>query len=476
MTKKTRRLIFYIFLVLFIFVALVIVFYALGYTFDWQKKSLTTTGAFYFKSHPDGAKIYINNEYAGDTNKFIRRLTPKNYDIKISKSDYYDWQKTLDIKSGLVTEAENIFLIKNNYIANSVTDANVGDFFFSPDGTEVIYVAEKPVAKTTILTLRLMNLTDNTDVQIYPLLIPSISSGFTQILPGLKNLAGIVWSNDKNKILLSFSDNSYYVVFLRNEIKIINLQSLIQYSSNYTISSVKNPLIHPQDSNKIYFYFSSGLYFVKLNESEPYESIVSLPMVSNVSSYTIFNNEILYIQSSKAELYKTNFDGSSFKKVFDIPLLKPNESATIINDKLIIINKILYLFEPKLQIFKKIVDGVKDFHFSNNEDKFLWITDNEIGIIWLKPDFEQPMRQEYDMESIIKIPQKINQAIWYSKSNQHIIYATDNEINIVELDNREKRNAAKIFSVENPEIFYNKQNNKLYILSKEKFLEITISD
>lgn len=468
MTKKTRRLIFYIFLVLFIFVALFIVFYALGYTFDWQKKSLTTTGAFYFKSRPDRAKIYINNEYAGDTNKFIRRLTPKNYDIKISKSGYYDWQKTLNIKSGLVTKAENMLLIQNNYIANNVTNVDVQNFFFSPDDTEVIYVAE--------FTLRLMNLTDNTDVQIYPLLSSSTGSRFTQILPSLKNLTGIVWSNDKNKILLSFSDDSYYVIFLRNEIKIINLQSLIQYSSNYKISSVKNPLIHPQDSNKIYFYFSSGLYFVKLNESEPYESIVSSPTVSNVSSYTIFDNEILYIQSSKAELYKTNFDGSSFKKVFDIPLLKPNELATIINDKLIIINKILYLFEPKLQIFEKVVDEVRNFHFSNNEDKFLWITDNEIGVIWLKPDFEQPMRQEYEMESIIKIPQKINQAIWYSKSNQHIIYATDHEINIAELDNRDRRNTAKIFSVENSEIFYNKQNNKLYILSKKKFLEIKISD
>jgi len=100
MTRRVRRFIFYIFLGLFIILAFVVVLYAQGYSFDWQKKSLVATGAFYFKSYPEKAKIYLDNEYKGKTNKFIKRLIPKKYDIKISKPGYHDWKKTLVIMTG----------------------------------------------------------------------------------------------------------------------------------------------------------------------------------------------------------------------------------------------------------------------------------------------------------------------------------------------------------------------------------------
>jgi len=53
MTKKIRRLIFYIFVFLFFILAIAILLYAQGYNFDWQKKSLVLTGVFYFKSFPE---------------------------------------------------------------------------------------------------------------------------------------------------------------------------------------------------------------------------------------------------------------------------------------------------------------------------------------------------------------------------------------------------------------------------------------
>ncbi len=196
MTKKTRRFIFYTFFILFVIIALIIIFYAQGFDFDWQTKSLFKGGAFYFKSYPKEADIYINNQYQGRTNKFIKRLLPKEYSVKISKSNYQDWQKTMEVKSKLVTEAKNVFLIKNNLSLNLVTKNDVKYFSFSPNNKRVVYLTGPTPA------LHLIDITNNTDSQIY-------------IAPELNKLADILWSPDEEKILLSFSGNKYYFLSIK---------------------------------------------------------------------------------------------------------------------------------------------------------------------------------------------------------------------------------------------------------------------
>ena len=93
MTKRSRRIIFYFLLLLFIILAPSIIFYALGYNFDFDKKIFIATGGIYLKSYPSNAETYINDKFSGETSKFIKRLLPKIYEIKITKEDYYSWQK-----------------------------------------------------------------------------------------------------------------------------------------------------------------------------------------------------------------------------------------------------------------------------------------------------------------------------------------------------------------------------------------------
>ncbi len=106
----------------------------------------------------------------------------------------------------------------------------------------------------------------------------------------------------------------------------------------------------------------------------------------------------------------------------------------------------------------------------------LWETKNEIGVIWLDDDLEPPLRKKYTTEIIVKTSKEIKQAIWYKKTDQHIIFVVGDEVNIIELDGRDKRNTAKIASINNPKVFYNQENDKVYILSKEQFFEIKIND
>lgn len=469
MTKKTRRFIFYIFLILFIILTTGVILYAQGYSFDWQTKSLVVTGAFYFRSHPKEADIYINNEYRGKTNKFVKRLSPKEYDVKISKTDYHEWQKTLEINSKLVTEAKNILLIKQDPSINQIVDFDVKYLAFSDDNEKAVYLTDRATKEIdptkqriadpreiptySKFALRLLDLTDNTDIQI------------NSSVPNLKNLSEIFWSSDNKKLLLFFPYDYYYILDLENPSKIIDLNNLIKVVSNYKIYSIKNLSFHPQDPNKIYFYSRGSLYFVELNNSSPYKSSLSPPLVSDILTYTIHDNEILYLKYLNGEFYKTNLEASSFRKIFDIPFFRAGQVITIINDKMLVINNNLYFFEPQTQVLKKIAENVEKTSFSEDKKKLLWRAKNEIGVIWL---------EKYETEIIMKAFKEIHRAAWYSKTDQHIVFVMGDDIKVTELDGRDKRNTVDIYSIRKPRVFYNKWGENLYILSEEKLLELNI--
>ena len=114
MTITTRRLIFWGLVIIFFTITPLIIAYGLGYSFDWQKKTFIETGSFYFASSPTSGTIYINNKASGKTNKYIKRLLPREYEIVIKKDGYQPWEKRLKIESGIVTEARNILLVPQN--------------------------------------------------------------------------------------------------------------------------------------------------------------------------------------------------------------------------------------------------------------------------------------------------------------------------------------------------------------------------
>lgn len=159
MTRRTRRIIFCLFLIAFIILVPGIILYARGYNFDWEKKTIVATGGIYLKSHPPKAEIYINDKLKGRTNKFIRRLIPKVYEIKIIKDDYHLWQKKLTVKTGMVTKVDNIFLVPfNPKILLVATESQAYSSFFeeSYSLTEVTEIIKKK-SKYTIFNIDNLN-------------------------------------------------------------------------------------------------------------------------------------------------------------------------------------------------------------------------------------------------------------------------------------------------------------------------------
>ncbi len=61
------------------------------------------TGSIYINSTPSNAKVYLGGAYRGRTPLTISNLEIGEYQIKISKDDYYDWYSTVRVKQNITT-------------------------------------------------------------------------------------------------------------------------------------------------------------------------------------------------------------------------------------------------------------------------------------------------------------------------------------------------------------------------------------
>ena len=149
MTRRIRRLLLYSAILFFIIATPSILFYAWGYSFDWQNKKPVLTGGLYLKSFPKKAEVYLNNKLKKEeTPAFIKRLLPKEYQVKITKQGFHPWQKKLRVESKLVTEARNILLIPLNPEIEIVNEKLSVDFslkeFLAQKESDTIFYIQEP--------------------------------------------------------------------------------------------------------------------------------------------------------------------------------------------------------------------------------------------------------------------------------------------------------------------------------------------
>ncbi len=344
MKRETRRLIFILFVLIFIFLSPLVILYAWGFKFDFENKVLLDAGAIYLKSIPAGAQIYINEKPAGKTPSFIQKLSPKIYEITVTKENYYPWKKNLIVESGLVTKANSILLINQN--------------------------------------------------------------------PKISNIANI-------------SEN--YLKFFKQPYDLDRLTATVRKKTNAKILKLEN--IQPdKNSKKIYFLSNNKLYYIDWDELSPEKSTLSNALVSNVLNYALYKNGLMYLSGNNGKIYE-----------LDLTSLVSAE-----------------FFEDAYPSFTDC-----KWVFSGDYKKLLCQKQKSIEVLYLDKsnngcDFKKGDIDRMDFE------QKIIEALFYPKTNEHIIVATEDSILITELDNREPRSSLKLINFQNPQIKYDENRNALY--------------
>lgn len=415
MTKKTRTVLFLLFLLIFIIAAPSAVFYSQGYRVDFENKKITRTGAFYLKILPKSAEIYLDGELVKKTDVFfgsalIENLLPKKYRIEIKKDGYSSWGKILEIKEKMVTDLKNIILFPENPKFEIMAEG-IKKFWFSPNQSKII-------------------LKEGTDrgwaLKIYELK-KNVKSHLIEekdVSPKGADLLDLRFSGDSNEIYLE-----------------IGTAEQLKY---FTLNLNKIP--------------------PELIENDP-----PPPSSGEIIAYQNFNNDDYYLNNLG---YFFKNEGKLNKEPF--PIKKETKYNLRIFPNFIFLEeeKILYRFNSDLKSFEKFFEPLNGLKLSPDFKKIVYFSEHEIWVLFLKEMVDQPQRKAGEQLFLIRLSEKIDEVFWLN--SDYFLFSAEDKIKIAETDNRDRVNVTEVGEFENLEkektgikMFWNEIDRELYVLSKE---------
>jgi hypothetical protein len=471
----TRRLILFIALSLFFVIAPMIVFYAMGYRYDFKNKAFRKIGMIIVESVPQNVDLFLNNQFKSNKTPFkIKNLPPGEYSIKVTKKDYSSWEKKLFVESKMVTWASNVKLFYQSPKITSLLSLPEGNFSISLDYEKLV-----------------LNQSDqkNFGLVIFDLKSEKIEKIFPKSKDSLNKFnsknnvlfSNFLWSHDGRKIIFSWQEEGkrkYAMVDARDPDKVIFINDLF----NLEIENVK---WDKESNEKVYLINNKNLYRLDLNSKTLSESLAN-----QVIDYTLGSNEIIYLANKTGEdgilLNKINKNKKEEKET--IMRLPKNENLEMKlgaenNLALLLAKKEkLYLINLKNNKSELLGEKIKNFAWSRNGDKLLYFGENEVWFNVLK-DRAESVHPEYKFNYpnlLTRYSVRIKNVFWYP-DEEHIVLLLDNSIKIVELDERDKRNFyefSKDLKVKNYNLEFDKDGESIYLIDEKSknLYKITITE
>jgi len=428
MTRGARKILFFVFFLIFLLIAPLMILYYQGYRFDFEKKSLTQTGGLFLKVIPKQAEIYLNGKLVKKTDFFfgsalIENLLPKKYLVEVKKNGYFSWKKDLEIKEREVTEAKNIVLFSKNpnfSILTKDTPSGYPNFWFSPDGKKMILKEDQEGT----WALKLYDLDRSVKSHL---------------------IAGTDLSRQESELFdLKFSEDSkeiYLDVGMKEQEK---------------------------------------KFALKLDKVPPILSEMEItPPPENILASQTFNGNLYYLDNF-GHLFKN--EEKLTEKPF--PVKAETEYKLSIFPEYIFLQEgeTLYLFNPDSKLFEKFFEKINRLKISPDNKKLLFFSDSEIWVLFLKEKLTRPSKKAGEKILLVRLSEKIESAFWLN--SDYLIFNARDKIKIAEIDERDKLNIVdlvefppttfekertfdrdKLQSGGGPEIFFNQTDKKLYVLA-----------
>ncbi len=285
MTRGFRRFIFWIFVVFFIALSVVVSLIAQGWGFDFNTLKIIKTGGIYIKTSVTEAKVYVNDKYYKSTGGLLNHtilisgLAPKQYGIFIYKDGYFPWNKTVEVKNGLVTELSHIILLPIKLNKTRITEISAQQIseFSVKDKTIEIKNNKAKTARTYNFEGALISSEKFKIATSSPLRITS-PDGIKELFVS-ENKIWINYISDEKEeparkigetdLLASygepikffdwFSDSEHIIWYANNELKIAERDD--RGGKRYTASfylNIDSPVFWNQQNSEFYFFENSG--------------------------------------------------------------------------------------------------------------------------------------------------------------------------------------------------------------------------
>ncbi len=495
MEKRTRTILFSFLVLLFILVTPVIILYSEGYRFDFEDRKLTKTGALFLRVTPNNSEVYLDETLIKKTDflfgvALVESLIPKEYKIVVKKENYFPWEKNLAIKERLVTEIKNITLVPNKVEFKNLNN-KIKNFWLAPNQKEMI--------------IQKINNSNKEENNNWSLKLLDLERNIKTNLTNEKNVLGKIKTTIPSKILdITFSADSktallkvnikdkeqYFIIDLTaTPARLTPLSSLKEKSEQVSINprtSIFDTGINGINTKKVFFLEDGNLFKNDINELSGDKLQLVL---DNIITYQLTEDNIYYLDQS-GWIFKTNYSFNMKEKLISQPLAlekdKNYQLKTYWNFIFILEDETLYWIKPKdrdflisnpeTKSFEKLLSNMESLEISPSFGKISFSSANEIWILSLKKEDDQPNRKFGEKTFLIRFSEKINNIFWWT--DHYLIFTLGDKIKIIEVDNRDKINIYDLPSSiqldlenNNFEILWNNDNKKLYILTEKNLYE-----
>ncbi|MBI1755416.1 hypothetical protein HYR65_04005 [Candidatus Azambacteria bacterium] len=455
MTLRRRRMYFFLLVAVFFIAAPAVILYSQGYTLDLNNFSLKKTGAIFLSTSPKGVRIFVDNLLAASTSdiifsqgKLLSHMAPKEYDVRIEKEAYSPWDKKLEVKPQLVTEARNIFLVPQRPLPLTI-EKKVSDVIISDSNAMIAYVKTDGAAIFDVSS---------------PKIIPLAAQ------PGEK-VGNVRFGADENYLVVES--------FLNNRVRkyLLNVASgettQISEDNNEQFIKIRQ---YPAGEPKIIALSSNReLYFMDTRSQQEKTTIAT-----NISNFELFGDKILYATVAPTVFYEKDLVSGKTEQLNQTPVVQFDFSSKILRSRggfvaFIDNEQSLFIYNQEEKIFHLIAKNVLSAIFSDDDKKLMWQNKNEIYIYYLKDIVIHPQKAAGEIELITRFSKPVGAIAWFSYDNEHILFAADEKLKLIELDGRDKRNVYDIAEVKKPvKIIYNDFDDFIYFLDGQTFKKITL--
>jgi hypothetical protein len=437
MKKKTRLFILFSCVAAFLVISPILVAYSMGYRFDFENNQIVATGGIYVRTFPSADEVVIDSKISAkpgmfSNSIFAQSLLPKEHTVYIQKDGYYDYYKTLPVTENEVTKLEDVVLIKKD-IAFSDVSSKINYFSVAPNNQNIITVSDTKTPSITYFSLNDAN------------------SQLTFPLPQAGKVSDIKWSNDSNVALIrldALNNAIYYSFDTRSK-----NQKAIRLS--YLDKNSKQINFNPQDSQELFYVENQVLYSLKNNE---FNSVLY-----NVLTYHLSGNGVTWL-SVKGLLYESDISGKTTNAITTASApLNSNEYQIIsLAGKTFLKEDLpLFLLNSDNKTFENFNSPKANYKIlpSPDQKNLIYWGENKIYVHSFAKDVYQELFSG----------EKISNIFWLN--NDYIIFAAGNKVIISEIDYRGNINTITLpQSFKSPQIYFSRQNNKLYVLSQNDLM------
>lgn len=397
MRKSFRQLLLFASTVVFLAVAPLVVFYAMGYRLadDVNEASI---GVLIVETVPRRARITVNGQPVGTSPQSIANLAPGEVDVSIVKDGFANWQKKVTIEPTAVTELRGIRLFPSTINSRALLAA-VTQFSLAPNRQLIAALVRGAV-----------HIVDEEGAAV----IPPIR------LPAGRQPQDLLWSPDSHSLLVIGDEN----------VQLINSSLPAQARLLPRLAEARDLVWDPRLPDRLLALSPAGRLFAYQSASG---ELVTL--AEKVATFATSSRHIFALQADRRELRVTNLQGQPLRTV---TLPQPAEKLLITPDG----QAALWYQDGALAVLGEADEIIPVAAYAlaagfSPDGQLLYVQTDESSVHVFNVSDERlrhlPWRQ---LHLIVRLSRPIRDPQWFA-GGQHLIYQVEDEIVVTEIDTRD---------------------------------------